>query len=306
MPKQEIQRKVPVKQVAKRRRIWPFLLAGSLGLILLLIVLVPRLLVGEATQKPAEAGTFVTRTTETTSLQEKMQQSLGQGQNPPPQPGQVNIQPGTTGQTSAVTPSEPPLQQAPEAPSTGGQEAPQNPPANVSEPGQTGQDQPGSVNMQTAAPPAADSGSFHVSLSEGEISSLIYSGLSERTAPEYRQSIQGVSTRISGGRATITVALLPKYLPDAFLRNLPGVTRDTPTVYLGGEIGLHRAGDSVGADIYHLSLGNLQVPMPFIRDAVAATVQQQAAQMLKLPNGQQAHLDDVVLDSGALTLQGHV
>lgn len=319
MQKPDIQRKAPPPKPVKRRPLWPKVLGGVVVLIVLLILLIPRLLVSEATQKPADAGTFVTRQEQTsTTLQDKMQQSLNNNGSPtgnsgtsaqPDNSGQAtgtnqstemnNSQSagqtsnsGSSGNTQAAQPATPPDNQA------SGQSNPQSP-------DQT-QAHPNSTNTAQSTPAPANSGGFKVALSEGEISSMIYSGLVERTAPEYRQSIQGVSTRISGGRATITVALLPRYLPDAFLNNLPGVTHDTPTVYLGGEVGLHREGDSVGADIYHLSLGNLNVPMPFIREAVAATVRDQAAQMLHLPNGQQAKLDDVVVDSGAITLQGHV
>lgn len=141
-------------------------------------------------------------------------------------------------------------------------------------------------------------------MSETEISGMIFNGINQGTAPEFRASVQGVSTKIENGRARITVALLPKYLPDAFLHNLPGVTRETPTVYLGGEMSLSSQGNAVVPEIHQLSLGNFRVPMPFIRDAVRATIQQQADQMLRLPNGQQARLDEIQLQNGAMTLIG--
>lgn len=316
MQKPDIQRKAPLPKPVKRRPLWPKVLGGVLVLIVLLILIVPRLLVSEATQKPADAGTFVTRQEQTTTtLQDKMQQSLNNNGSPTSGSG-TSTRPDNSGQSTGtnqsteITPSQSAGQPGnsgntqPTQPGTDNQTSGQSNPPNPPSPDQTQTAANTSTAQTTPAP--TNSGGFRVALSEGEISSMIYSGLVERTAPEYRQSIQGVSTRISGGRATITVALLPRYLPDAFLRNLPGVTHDTPTVYLGGEVGLHREGDSVGADIYHLSLGNLNVPMPFIREAVAATVREQAAHMLHLPNGQQAKLDDVVVDSGAITLQGHV
>jgi hypothetical protein len=133
---------------------------------------------------------------------------------------------------------------------------------------------------------------------------MVYSGLSQGTAPEYRASIQGVATKIQGGRARITVTLLPRHLPDAFLKNLPGVTRNTPAVYLGGEMSLTKSGQSLIPQIHELSLGNFKVPMPFLQEAIKSTVQQQAEQMLRLPNGQRAVLDEVQLENGAITLIG--
>lgn len=148
--------------------------------------------------------------------------------------------------------------------------------------------------------------SFEFQISENEISSMIYSGLVNGTAPAFRQSIQGVSTQISGGRAKISVALLPKYLPDAFLRNLPGITRSTPTVYLGGEMGLSVSGNTVEPRIYRVSLGNMGVPMPFIENAVRGQVQAYVRNATRLPGGQQAQLQNVRLEGGAVHIQGRV
>lgn len=148
--------------------------------------------------------------------------------------------------------------------------------------------------------------SFEFKISENEISSMIYGGLVNGTAPAFRQSIQGVSTQISGGRAKISVALLPKYLPDAFLRNLPGITRSTPTVYLGGEMGLSVSGNTVEPRIYRVSLGNMGVPMPFIENAVRGQVQAYVRNATRLPGGQQAQLQNVRLEGGAIHIQGRV
>ena len=60
-------------------------------------------------------------------------------------------------------------------------------------------------------------------ISEQQISSLIYGGIVGGSAPQYRPAVQGVSTRISGGKARVTVALLPRYLPQNMLNSLPGV-----------------------------------------------------------------------------------
>lgn len=325
----------------RKRRLWLPILAGLAILAILAVVLLPQLLVRQATQKPVEAetGTFVTREAQTTSLQDKMQQAIqtgggnsggqiqvqgqpqaqtqgqGQGQN---QGQTMNMPQGQTqGQPQGQTQTQPqgqsqgqvqgqtqPDTQAPAVTYSQTTGLPEQPQGQVQ--GQVqGQPQAQTPTQPQTQAQAPGNGRFSVSLSESEISGMIYNGLNQGTAPQYRASIQGVSTKIQGGRARITVALLPRHLPEAFLKNLPGVTRDTPTVYLGGEMSLRQVGGSVEPDIHELALGNFKVPMPFIRDAVRATVQQQAAQMLSLPNGQRAVLDEVQLDGGALTLVGH-
>jgi Tfp pilus assembly major pilin PilA len=183
-------------------------------------------------------------------------------------------------------------------------------------PGQIQSNPSNTANTTTQAPPQSrndvpqqrqpQNKSFEFQISQNEISSMIYSGLVNGTAPAFRQSIQGVSTQISGGRAKISVALLPKYLPDAFLRNLPGITRSTPTVYLGGEMGLSVSGNTVEPRIYRVSLGNMGVPMPFIENAVRGQVQAYVRNATRLPGGQQAQLQNVRLEGGAIHIQGRV
>ncbi|MEZ0372027.1 MAG: hypothetical protein ACAI44_23250 [Candidatus Sericytochromatia bacterium] len=328
------------KSTRPRRRGWLVALGALAILAILAVVLVPQLLLRQATQKPVEAGTFVTRQEQSTSLQDKMQQALvnpgssqnsnaqasnGQagneqvnnGQPPGPQSGsqQVTIEQQAPAQNANPQPGNQvaAVEQNVAAAENGTQPASQ--PESESRSAFQNPDSASHTTADTAEPPAdtrqaaapaSNDGRFRVQLGENEISGMIFNGLSQGTAPQYRASIEGVSTRISGGRARITVALLPRHLPEAFLKNLPGVNRDTPTVYLGGELSLHREGDEIVPDIHELSLGNFRVPMPFIRDAVKATVRQQADQMLRLPNGQQARLDEVILDNGALTLVGHV
>lgn len=346
-PRPSVAQATPAKKKKKPRR-WPYVLLSLAALSVLAVLLLPRLLVQQATQKPAETGTFITQQVQTTTLQDKMQQALMAGGNG----GQGNvIQPGQTNQAGQSAQS---TQQNQQTQNQSGNQSGQNTTSqfdsqvmsnihtdsssqnhtqsssqnsnqssnqnntqnqSVSQPnsqnqsaGQNSdaasQSQPVQNNQQ-AQPPAND-GRFRVQMSASEISGMINSGLVQGTAPEYRASIQGVSTTIQGGRARITVALLPRHLPDAFLQNLPGVTRDTPTVYLGGEMSLSVSGNTLTPTIHELSLGNFRVPMPFIQSAVAQTVRQQADQLLRLPNGQRASLDDVILDQGAVTLVGHV
>ncbi len=327
----------------KKPRRWPYVLLSLAALCVLAVLILPRLLVQQATQKPAETGTFITQQVQTTTLQDKMQQALiagGNGsQGTAAQPNQANqgqlTQPGqptqnqsgsqsgqntttqfdsqvmsnintdsSAGQNNTQSPNQTssqtnPQNQSASQPNVQNQTAGQNNSVDAGRQSQPVQ------NTQPAQPPAND-GRFRVQMSASEISGMINSGLVQGTAPEYRASIQGVSTTIQGGRARITVALLPRHLPDAFLSNLPGVTRDTPTVYLGGEMSLSVSGNTITPTIHQLSLGNFRVPMPFIQSAVAQTVRQQADQLLRLPNGQRASLDDVILDQGAVTLVGHV
>ena len=317
------------KKTNRRGRFWLLALGGLAILAVLAVLLLPQLLVRQATQKPAESqtGTFVTRQVETSSLQDKMQQAIQQGDGnpavrqdaPASQSGQARQDEIQLNQTQTQPRNQPPAQ--PENPS-GAQALPQNNKSAEQPDQSTPSENPDNsqqslpdtqaanqapIAEQAPTQPATPQDKrFRVQMSESEIAGMIYSGLNQGTAPEYRASIEGVSTRIQNGRARITVALKPQHLPEAFLKNLPGVTRSTPTVYLGGEMSLRRDGNSVDPQIHELSLGNFRVPMPFIREAVRATVQQQADQLLRLPNGQQARLDEIQLENGALVLYGHV
>lgn len=316
-----------LQALPRRRSSARYWLIGAIALIGIAAgaaVILPKLMVGQATQAPTDAGTFVTRQTQEVSLQDRVQAALQQPTSVQADPQQAAVNGGATtantapqsqvqagipvpegqsmAQDSAVQPADPalpPIQTQNTNPSEADQ--PQTPVNNTA---------PESIqNAPASNPPVqqpANGRDFQVQISEGEISSLIYSGLVQGTAPQYRESIQGVSTRISGGRASISVALQPRHLPDAFLRNLPGVSRETPTVYLGGDLSLRREGNSVTPDIHQLRLGNFRVPMPFINAAVKSQVQQYVGQMLQLPDGRRAQLDDVQLESGTVTLRGHV
>ncbi|MGV3523852.1 MAG: hypothetical protein ACO1RX_06475 [Candidatus Sericytochromatia bacterium] len=320
MPKPPSQLQV----LPRRRSTGRYWLIGALALLGIAAgsaVILPKLMVGQATQAPTDAGTFVTRQTQEVSLQDRVQAALQQsstsqssaqqpavnGETTPAQGApQSQVQEGIPvpeGQPAQQTeltgdPASPPLQTDNMAPSQNTDQ----PPSSVT-PSAVSQNPP---TAQTQPQQPANNRDFQLRISEGEISSLIYSGLVQGTAPQYRESIQGVSTRISGGRASISVALQPRHLPDAFLRNLPGVNRDTPTVYLGGDLSLRREGNSVTPDIHQLRLGNFRVPMPFINAAVKSQVQQYVGQMLQMPDGRRAQLDDVQLEGGAVTLRGHL
>ncbi len=315
-------------------------LSGLAILAILSVTLGPRLLVQQATQKPENMGTFVTRQVEQESFQQKMQQALSNteavnggsvtisnpNQSTASDPGQQGQQThiqvesqtsqNTGNSTDPVTQNNDPVNQQPtnqqqnqttqpqdqaEIP-TRPQDQNQVPQNNTQQNQQQNQQ---ATRPQNRPPQAQQPSQFQVSLSESEISNMIYSGLYQGTAAEYRPSIEGVSTRIANGQASITVALKPKYLPDQFLSKLPGVTRNTPTVYLGGDLSLRKEGNSVTPEIHRLSLGNFRVPMPFIQSAVKSQVQAYTQQMLKLPNGKQAYLDEVLLQNSAVILKGH-
>lgn len=314
----------------KSKRKWLIVSLSGLAIAAVLsVTLGPRLLVQQATQKPENVGTFVTHQVEQESIQQKMQQALVNSE--PVNGGSIPIE----NQTQTL-PNEQSAQQIEVQVDTGQSNSanqavsrPENSQVNPTAVDQTQSNQQATTpRAQTEAQtysseqpsrpqenaqqvpqqrPAQtqQAQQFQVSLSESEISNMIYSGLSQGTAPEFRASIEGVSTRIANGQASITVALKPRYLPDQFLSKLPGVTRSTPTVYLGGDLSLRKEGNSVTPEIHRLSLGNFRVPMPFVQSAVKAQVQAYTQQMLKLPNGQQAYLDEVLLQNSAVTLKGH-
>lgn len=307
-------------------------------LAILAVTLAPRFLANQATQAPADTQTFVTRQIEESDLSSRMQAAIntpGQSQdNPPADNMQVNVESSTdetpTDNTSQTTQRaqmgiEQPISQdgSPEntireiplesGSATETKSSPRSQQRNTTaststvpperRPARAPQNQ--APQSQNDVPQSA-SKDFQFQISQNEISSMIYSGLVRGTAPAYRQSIQGVSTQISGGRAKITVALLPKYLPDAFLQRLPGIDRSTPTVYLGGEMGLSVSGNTVEPRIHRVSLGNMGVPLPFIESAVRSQVQAYVRQATRLPNGQQAQLQTIRLEGGAVQIQGRV
>jgi hypothetical protein len=160
--------------------------------------------------------------------------------------------------------------------------------------------------QQTQSAGTTQPGQFQLQIRENEIASMIYNGLYNGTAPEYRPSIQGVSVQLQGGKGRVTVALVPKYLPEQFAKNLPGVSKDTPTIYLGGEVGLSLSNNDVYPEIYSLSLGSLRIPAPFIKAMVKQQVQQHVRQLTRLDSGQQAIFDSVEIDKGAISIRGHV
>lgn len=298
------------KQPVRRKSLGRTLLKISLFLIMCGIVsafMIPRILVQQATQKPSDSGTFVTR--ETQSQTEVLPQSETSTQDSiPTTPEQAA--PANSFQERIQRAIEQASQaQASTSHSQGSSSSTQTSNTETNEESSLGshsetQIPPDSPSSEKVAPES--DGKFRVQMSESEISNLLYSGLIQGTAPEYQAAIQGVSTRIQSGRAKITVALIPQHLPEAFLKNLPGVSRQTPTVYVGGEMSLIGQGQSVIPVIHELSLGNFKVPIPFLQAAIKDTVQQQTNQMMTLPNGKQARLEKILLENGAMTLVGQV
>jgi len=313
-----------------RKKVILWSLGGLSALALTAALLAPRALVQEATRPPSEteAGTFVTRQTTQVSLQDRLQQSLSnpsessdnqkstttitiesgggrqaQIQGTPSEA--LGTEPNQSPQDEVIWRSEPAQNQqtdssAPNEPQREQTQVPETRQQNV-QPTQTQAEIQHRPRSQTQQP-----SSFQVHMTEAEVSNLVYTGLHQGIEPQFRSALQGVSTRIQGGRARVTVALLPKHLPEAFLKNLPGVTRNTPTVYLGGEMSLQREGHAVVPEIHHISLGSFKVPIPFIQSAVRAQVQAYSTQLLQLPDGRQARLQDVQLDQGRITLSGQV
>lgn len=289
-----------------RGRKWLFALSAMALLAVLAVVLAPRFVVQQATQKPENSGTFVTRQIESENLQQKMQAALQNPDQPAEaQPVTPNSQPdGQSAQAhSTQTEHTGPAATDPITPEDTSTEPQAGLPNNAPD---TRTSTPAAGAPTTPVqPPANRPRQIQLRMSEQEVSSMIYNGLYQGTAPEYQASIQGVSTQIAGGKATVTVALNPKYLPDGFIKNIPGVGRSTSTVYLGGSMSLQKDGNSVSPVIHHMSLGKFKVPMPFLQSAVKSQVQAYVQNMMRLPNGQQAYLDQVELENGAVTLTVH-
>ncbi|MGE3725844.1 MAG: hypothetical protein AB7I41_09845 [Candidatus Sericytochromatia bacterium] len=294
-----------------------WLIAGLVlvGLGGVAFVAAPRLLMRAATEKPVAESTFVTRPAAAPDLRSQMSQALQNSQTHPA--GQTAPFPPVSGQTQSVpapdTNNTSTQAFTPEQPGSDAVIAATQPPAQA-------QSNPGSMPLVSQSqvpgqPPPAQQGQsagstqpgeFQLQIRENEIASMIYNGLYNGTAPEYRPSIQGVSVQLQGGKGRITVALIPKYLPEQFAKSLPGVSKDTPTIYLGGEVGLSLSNNTVSPEIYSLSLGSLRIPAPFIKAMVKQQVQQHVRQMTQLDSGQQAIFDSVDIDHGAISIRGHV
>ncbi|PIQ24309.1 hypothetical protein COW36_23940 [bacterium (Candidatus Blackallbacteria) CG17_big_fil_post_rev_8_21_14_2_50_48_46] len=276
------------------------------------LVLGPKWLMRNATQKPAEVTTFVSRPAAEPDLRSQMSQALQEPAEAAtlPQSQEPNRIPQNT------VPAQREEQRTAQQASVSDErlqahtQAERSPQASVlpAEQNRTESRSETRAEIPPQSQPANESGkrNFQLNLSENQIASMIYNGLYTGTVPEYRPSIQGVSVQLQNGRGRITVALLPKYLPDHFFKNLPGVTRETPTIYLGGELGLSLNNQTISPEIYSLSLGSLKIPAPFIKAMVKHQVQQQVKQITQLESGQQAILDAVNLEQGNLTIQGHV
>ncbi|MBF2052967.1 MAG: hypothetical protein IGS03_05800 [Candidatus Sericytochromatia bacterium] len=312
------------------------IIMGVSGVCLLTLaagLALPRLLVQKATEAPSisETGTFVTRQSESVDLNQKLQQSLLAAgvavQSDPPVEDETPADSGVTTLSETPVTENPPDAASPEEevvwrspprqPDTAASQSQGNQDLENSEtmmpteappsrPPQARRSSPPPASARPAVQQAPQPQAFEVSMSENDISNLVYGQLQRGIDPRYRQALQGVSTRIQQGKARVTVALLPKHLPEGFLKNLPGVTPSTPTVYLGGEMSLYQQGSRVVADVHHISLGNFKVPMPFIQSAVRSQVEAYSQQMLRLPDGRQAELYSVALEQGALTLTGIV
>jgi hypothetical protein len=293
-----------------------WLIAGlstaSLGVVG--FVVAPRLLMRAATEKPAAAATFVTRPANGPDLRSQMNQAVQT-------PTRDQLTPGSfengaafnqsSAQTDNNVVSNSTLAQPPEQQlsTSDALNTATPPPAQVSQESTKGLQNTASSNInpaQSQNTSAIPPGQFQLQIKENDIASMIYNGLYAGTAPEYRPSIQGVSVQLQGGKGRITVALLPKYLPEHFAKNLPGVTKDTPTIYLGGEVGLSLSNNTVSPEIYSLSLGSLRIPAPFIKAMVKHQVQQHVRQMTHLDSGQEAIFDQLEIENGAVSIRGHV
>lgn len=295
------------------------LLAGTVLSVILVVVVMPRYVRHAATQKPADvaADQFVTAPAPDTNLGQRVEQSLQQNSdaNSPAQPtsepfnstspenqsaeGAQNFVPqqnNSQGQETTTPQGTPPT------------DNPQTNPSDHSTPPQN--NQPTSVPAPSAAIPIQNAPSgpkaFNVKVSEHEVSGLIYNGVMQRTLPAYRPALKGVATQIQNGTAKITVALEPRYLPDDMLRNFPGIDRSSPTIYVGGEVGLRFDQNTVYPDIQNVSLGSLRIPTAIIKSLIKYEIHQQIRNMIQLGSGQQVQLKNVNLSNGALSIEGQV
>jgi hypothetical protein len=261
----------------------------------------PRLLIKAATEKPKTVGQFITAPATTPDLHQQMTQAIA-GQSPPQAP-ETSSQLKTSSPRQQTSTHDQTLALSQTAPTETSQQTPTNS-------GSTHQtispEQPASQSLTPTTRTETTSPSFALNMREQEIASMIYNGLYAGTAPPYRGSIQGVSVELQNGQGKITVALLPRYLPDHFLKTLPGVNRDTPTIYLGGSVGLSLNNNQVVPEIHSLALGSLSIPAPFIKAMVKYQVQQQVKQITQLESGQTAVLDAIEIANGSLSIRGHV
>jgi hypothetical protein len=264
------------------------LLAGGVALI------APRWLVQAATEKPKDVGEMVTAPPPAEQLDIR-QQLAAQIQ----QPASGTQLPERAFADTPEQPAGSTYSQSLSAPSS---------PAAVS----TDSDAASlERNPDPAAPPAASVPAtgkrpFTLELSESQLASMVYTGIYQGSDPRYRPAIQGVSMQLAGGTGKLTVALLPRHLPDDMLRNFPGVTRDSPTIYVGGEVGLAAEEGRLVPSIRNISFGNVKLPLPMIRSVAKYQILQYARQMTQLESGQEATFDEVTVDGGMLRLRGHV
>jgi hypothetical protein len=268
-----------------------------LGLVLLAVgaaLIAPRLLVQAATEKPKDVGEMVTAPPPAESLDIRQQlaaqieQPASRGELSAPERSFADTPdtaPGSTYSQSMPTPAE---SDAASDPHT---EPLHSPPAST---------------PARAAPVTGGKRPFALELSESQLASMVYTGIYQGSDPRYRPAIQGVSMQLAGGSGKLTVALLPRHLPDDMLRNFPGVTRDSPTIYVGGEVGLAAEGGRLVPSIRNISFGNLKLPLPMIRSVAKYQILQYARQMTQLESGQEAVFDEVTVDGGMLRLRGYV
>lgn len=276
-----------------------------LGLGLLAVgaaLIAPRLLVQAATEKPKGMGEMVTAPPPAESLDIR-QQLAAQIEQPASGAG-VSAPDRAFADTPETAPGSTYSQSLPE-PATGDHHAStagtgENPPASH----QTDGHSPSAATPSKAA--VGGKRPFQLELSESQLASMVYTGIYQGSDPRYRPAIQGVSMQLAGGSGKLTVALLPRHLPDDMLRNFPGVTRDSPTIYVGGEVGLAAEEGRLVPSIRNISFGNLKLPLPMIRSVAKYQILQYARQMTQLESGQEAVFDEITVDGGMLRLRGHV
>lgn len=287
-----------------------------------MVFLLPRYLMSRAVEKPTEMGQMVTQPVEAPDLSDKLEASLGQPQNQTEHETPSHSQHNTTRQDtdSSDTPEE-------SVTSTQVLSVPTVPEENSSLPEQKTQRQASPAQKSDTLQPALkdiqnnthqsaptsqqpttsqDQKRFQVSLSENELAGMVYNGLHRGIDPRYKEALQGVSVKINQGYAKLNIALLPRHLPAAYLKSLPGITRESPTIYMGGEISLAFDKHTVKPQVHNVSLGNLKIPMPMIQSMIKHQFHAYLRQMTKLDSGQQAILDNVYLNQGKMTIMGHI
>lgn len=289
--------------MTKKRFIFVILTLIIIGLIL--VISLPRLLLNEATRKPPEIEKFVTRVGPAFSLENKIVKATKVKEedfNPvPTDHSALNSPINKQKITIKSSPSNPPPIEIEEI-----FEAPESPPLEKLSAENIEPLPEKSTKTEKIIPDQKSGNDFKIQVSQQEIASMVFNGIYRNSAQEYRPALKGVSVKLNHGRGKVTIALNPSHLPQELLNQLPGVTRQTPTIYLGGEVGINLVNNTLSPTIYNVSLGRIRMPLSFIKSMVKTGIDQHVQYLLKLKSNQSTRFKSVHVQGGLLTIKGMV